>query len=74
MSATYLSADQNWADASTTYWFEMDGAEYGIVESGSDSSPVNNNGFPIDYNDHLAALVVAECIVTDEIRAKASGL
>ena len=69
----YLSADQNWTDGNTVYWFEFDGAEYGIVESGPETYPVDHNSRPL-RNDALATRVCAECIVTDAMRAQASGL
>ena len=68
----YLAKDQNWADATTTYWFDVDGEEYGIVEDDGQGSHhlttvVDWDGCPVNMGDaknaHLLALVV-----TDEIR------
>ena len=72
-NATYVSADQNWQDGTTIYWFEMDGETYGIAE-GENAGPLDCDGMPIDYNEQLARRVVESCVVTDEIRKDASGL
>ena len=73
-TATYTTADQNWADGNTTYWFELGGETFGIVEGERNPGPVDCDGMPIDYNEHLRNTVLRECIVTDEIRNLASGL
>ena len=65
--ATYIEKDQNWADGSTTYWFYLDGEQYGIVE-GENAGPVDVDGHPIDYNEDLRVFVVGNCIVNDEMR------
>ena len=65
----YISKDQNWANESTTYWFEFDGAEVGVVESGSETYPVDHNSQPIE-NENLEAQIMAACVVTDEMRAE----
>ena len=71
-TATYTAADQNWADGSTTYWFDLNGEAFGIVE-GENPGPVDCDGMPIDYNDTLRNTVLCKCVVTDEIRNLASG-
>ena len=71
-NATFITADQNWQDETTIYWFDMDGEMYGMVE-GEGAGAVDCDGCPIDYNDALRAEVERNCIVTDEIRAGARG-
>jgi hypothetical protein len=77
---TYSSKDNNWADESTTYWFNINGADYksgiefnantfGIRESGAESLVVDCDGAPVDYNDNTARTVSRLCVVTDEMRA-----
>lgn len=73
MKTTFISADQNWQDESTTYWFDMDGELYGVVEGGN-AGIVDSDGMPIDYNDALRSRVERNCIVTDEIRAESAGI
>lgn len=68
-TATYIEKDQNWMDGSTTYWFDVDGDEYGVVE-GENAGVVDSDSDPIDYNDGLRAEIEARCIVTDEMRAE----
>jgi hypothetical protein len=34
MNVTYNGKDKNLADASTIYWFDIDGEIYGLVEAG----------------------------------------
>lgn len=68
MNAIYLGKDQNWTDESTTYWFDRSGAEYGVVESGGEAYIVDSNGLHLDQGGSFAALIAAECVVTDEMR------
>lgn len=80
METTYLSKDNNWANGSTTYWFDVnytdaDGeeinAEMGVAESGNDKPVILDcescpihAGTTADYH-HYADLI--DC-VTDEMR------
>lgn len=67
----YKTKDQNWADQTTTYWFENeDGEMFGIVEGGHDSDVIDCDGMPIDYNEQLKNTVKEQCIVTEEMRAE----
>lgn len=40
MKATYISKDQNWNDGTTTYWFDVNGETYGVVDAGYDAKAV----------------------------------
>lgn len=71
-TATFTTADQNYQNGTTIYWFEMDGETYGVAE-GDNEGILDSDGAPIDYNDTLRAEVERECIVTDEIRTEATG-
>ena len=79
ITAAFISADQNFAEETTIYWFRIEGdsdlagKEFGIAESGTTSTVVDSDGAPLDYSDHDRRRVAAACIVTDEIRAKAAG-
>lgn len=68
-TATYHTKDQNWTNGSTTYWFDMDGELYGVVE-GEGAGVVDSDGHPIDYNGDLRRSVERACIVTDAMRAE----
>lgn len=79
--ATFISADQDWQNESTTYWFSLTGTDYGtsvefsgetygIVESGPESTVVNGDGYPLPEGDHLTIAVRNTATVTDEIRAQ----
>lgn len=84
-TATFISADQNWQDETTIYWFrlegtdygtgiEFDGEIYGISESGPDSSVVNSDSYPLTEGDHLTIAVRNTAKVSDEMRREAAGL
>ena len=68
MTTKYISKDQNWNDGTTTYWFDVDGTEYGIVQDGPDAYPVDYNSLPI-ANEHEASKIIESCVVTDSMRA-----
>lgn len=40
------SKDQNWTDGTTTYWFDVDGETYGVVESEGQRTVVDCDGAP----------------------------
>ena len=63
---TFVSKDQNWADGSTTYWFNVDGEMYGVVESCGETSFVDCDGCPdnVDVN----VINALEGAVTDKMR------
>lgn len=80
--ARYDGKEQN-TDGSTTYWFIMTGIylhsfypsfydeRFGIVESGSNSTVIDDSRLPIDVDgDHgLTRLVKQYCVVNDEMRS-----
>lgn len=67
---TYSDKDQNWANETTTYWFDVDGVDYGVVEGGPDSTSeyVDTEGFPINVEDPQNVWIPKELIVTDDMR------
>lgn len=70
-SAEYTGKDQNWQDEQTTYWFDIDGDVYGVVESDSDSKIVDVDGCPIDgMGGEQEIRSALENAVTDEMRAE----
>lgn len=79
-TAKFLSKDQNWASESTTYWFQLDGADYGtsrefagevfgICESGPTDSVLDAEGAPLTEGDGITIAVRRACTVTDEHRS-----
>lgn len=67
--ATYMSKDQNWQNESTTYWFDVVGEIYGVVESGQGGIVVNCDGCPVNTDDNKnARLRPLINLVTDEMR------
>lgn len=69
-NATYNGKDQNWTDGSTTYWFEVDGEQYGVVE-GNGAGIVDCGGYPIDgMGDEPQIRRALDGAVTDEMRAE----
>ena len=65
-TVTYLSKDQNWADESTTYWFDIDGETWGVVESCGESSIVDCDGYPGNESTEIERALTGA--VTDEMR------
>lgn len=70
MNARFIEKEQIWAGA-TRYWFDVDGEEYAVVESGCDSPViVDKEGYPVNLSDkknaHLINLIDS---VTDQMRA-----
>lgn len=50
---TYINKDQNWADGTTTYWFDVNGTIYGVVHGGPscNAAVVDDEGYPTsDFN------------------------
>lgn len=78
ITATFIGADQNWAEETTIYWFRIEGdsdlagKEFGIAESGPMSTVVDSDGAPLDYSDRRR--VAAACVVTDELRFNVAGI
>jgi hypothetical protein len=84
-TAKFIEADQNWQEESTTYWFELNGTDYGtgyefngetygVVESGSDEPViVNSDNYPLVDGDVETIAVRNTVAVTDEIRKEAAG-
>ena len=69
MNTQYLGKDQNWNNGSTTYWFEIDGESFGVVE-GNCSGFVDCDGYPIGQPDAETADKLSHAVVTDEMRAE----
>lgn len=88
--ATFTSADQNWQDGTTTYWFELEGEAYGtgvtfgdephgttfgVVESGGViECYVDEESCPLTEGDRITLAVSKTIELTDEIKREASGL
>lgn len=65
-TATYLFKDLNLADESTTYWFDIDGETWGIVESCGELSIVDCDGCHDNESAEIESALL--CAVTDEMR------
>ena len=65
----FLSKDQNYQNESTSYWFDVDGETWGVVESGNDSKVVDYDGYPVnlDSRPNIHVRYLGES-VTDEMR------
>ena len=81
MNATYNSKDNNRQDSTTVYWFTLTGTDtgtgrefdsevFGISESGSESTVVDADGYPLTEGDGITIAVRRHAIVTDEMRAQ----
>ena len=78
MYITFLEADQDWNEETTTYWFEFRWSRasnlshrFGIVESGGESTIIDPDGRLVTG---FVAAIVGDAVVTAEIRARAAGL
>ena len=63
----HTATDQYFYDETTIYWFEMDGEQYGIAESGGTRDVLDTDGLPMPEGDEKNE-VGAACVVTNEIR------
>tara|TARA_Y100000782_G_scaffold108494_1_gene132214 strand:+ start:36733 stop:37098 length:366 start_codon:yes stop_codon:yes gene_type:complete len=68
-TAKYIEKEQDWQNEATRYWFEVDGEEYAVVESGGQSSIIGKNGDDV-YDRALESSLKSRLIVTDEMRAE----
>ena len=77
IAVTFTSKDQNWQDGTTTYWFVLDGTDYGagcgfdhemfgIVDDSGNFSAVESDGTSIQ-NDHLTHIILRYCKITAKI-------
>lgn len=89
-TATFTSADQNWQEEKTTYWFELEGeahgtgvtfgqephgTTFGAVEcNGQIDCYVDEEGYPLTEGDRVTLAVSKTIKLTDEIRSKAAGI
>lgn len=60
---TYISKDQNWNDETTTYWFDVDGETYGVVES---SYPTTKTVVDVDGCPDNAPAEIAQSLLSIE--------
>ena len=69
---TFQSKDNNFANESTTYWFDVNGEMYGVVESCGETSFVDCDGSQVSADTVCAAdmhiINALETAVTDEMR------
>lgn len=67
-TARHLHTDRHSADASTSYWFTLDGEGYGIAETDDgEQNALDFEGYPLDQGPERDR-VLEECIVTDTMR------
>lgn len=71
----YTGKDQDFQNETTTYWFNVDvdgeTETFGVAEkSAGEVAVLDCDGAPVDYNEHTVNEVLANCIVTDEMRAE----
>ena len=65
---SFVAKDQNFNDESTTYWFDIDGETWGVVESCGKSTIVDCDGCP--DNADVNIIKALDGAVTDEMRVK----
>jgi len=63
----FIEKEQDWANDATRYWFDVNGEEYAVVESGGRQTIVCEGGDHV-YNATLEAQLKAVLIVTDDMR------
>lgn len=73
MTAKFIEAEQVWQDEQTRYWFELDGAEYCVAESGPTVAYLRADGNEL-ANQAEIERVRRECVVTAAMRAEAAGI
>ena len=67
----YISKDQNRADQTTIYWFENEESEvYGISDCNGETTAIDCDGCPVDYNEVLKNKILESCVITDEMIAE----
>lgn len=68
--APFMSKDQNFQEESTAYWFDVNGEEFGVVESGpQDPIVVDCDSCPVNLNDHRSVHLQGLLeLVTDDLR------
>lgn len=67
-TAKHFTTDHHSADASTSYWFELDGNEYAIAEAkGEEPDALDADGCPLPQGAERDR-VLAQCIVTETMR------
>jgi len=73
-TAVFLEKDENSQDQTSVYWFEIqsddyrvESGEYGIAVCNGESTPLNEDGAPIDYNEIERAAVLALCEIPSEV-------
>jgi hypothetical protein len=54
-----MIVDENYMEGSVTYWFLFEGETFGVVESRGESTVVDSDNMPIDYNEYLARRVMS---------------
>ena len=67
MKIQFFEKEQDWQNEETRYWFDVDGEQYAVVESGSGSSIIDGDGDEV-YDRDLEAKLESLLIVTDEMR------
>lgn len=68
-SAKFIEKEQDRQSEATRYWFEIDGDEFAVVESGGMRAIIDKDGWPLERSadaDRIDRLLV----VTDEMRAR----
>lgn len=69
INAKFIEKEQDWQNECTRYWFEFNGEEYAVVESGGQTAIINKDGNDI-YDHDLKAQLKSILEVTDDMRAE----
>lgn len=70
MIAKFIEKEQDWQNEATRYWFELDGQEYAVVESGPSVTVIDKDGCDINTDDAHNSHLKTALIVTDDMRAQ----
>lgn len=65
--ATYISKDHNFQDATTIYWFELDGETWGVSDCNGERKIIDCDGYPVNTDDAKNVHLKDALIITEEM-------
>lgn len=69
MEIKFIEKEHDWQSEANRYWFEVDGEEYAVAESGGQTAILNKDGDDV-YDRDLEAQLKSLLVVTDAMRAE----
>ena len=78
IKAKFSSTAHNHLDGETTYWFTIDGTDYGtdktfnnemfgIADNGTTKTVLDHDAYPVE-NEYIKNIVLRDCKITDEMK------